>query len=69
MAPGTLSQTMTLKVYIIKSSIVKKGEPVLYYLNSEKDATAAGAIKLGFLREELMIIPKDTEMPPKRQGE
>ena len=47
----------SLKVYNIQSSVVKEGEPVLYYLNAEKP-------KRGFVREELMIIPKDTEAPP-----
>ena len=42
----------SLKVYKIDRSIVKKGEAVLYYL---KDG-----------REELMVIPRGTELPPTR---
>jgi len=46
----------SLKVYNIEKSIVKKGEPVLYYL---KDGPGRG-----FVREELMVVPTDTELPP-----
>ena len=43
----------SLKVFNIEKSVMKEGEPVLYYL---KDVH-----KRGFVREELMIIPKETE--------
>ena len=46
----------SLKVYKIDRSIVKKGEPVLYYL---KDGPGRG-----FVREELMVVPRGTELPP-----
>ena len=46
----------SLKVYRIDRSIVKKGEPVLYYL---KDGPGRG-----FVREELMMVPSGTELPP-----
>jgi len=46
----------SLKVYKIERSLIKKGEPVLYYL---KD----GPLR-GFVREELMIVPGDTQLPP-----
>ena len=48
----------SLKVFNMEKSIVKESEPVLYYL---KDGP-----KRGFVREELMIIPKGTEMPPEK---
>ena len=44
------------KVFNISSSIANENEPVLYYL---KDGP-----KRGFVREELMIVPKGTELPP-----
>lgn len=43
----------SLKVYTIDRSIVKIGEPVLYYL---KDGPGRG-----FVREELMVVPRDTQ--------
>ena len=46
----------SLKVFNISKSIGNENEPVLYYL---KDAP-----KRGFVREELMIAPKGTELPP-----
>ena len=46
----------SLKVFNISSSIVNENEPVLYYL---KDGP-----KHGFVREELMIVPRGTELPP-----
>ena len=46
----------SLKVFSISSSVANKNEPVLYYL---KDGP-----KRGFVREELMIVPRGTELPP-----
>ena len=46
----------SLKVFNISSSIANENEPVLYYL---KDGP-----KRGFVREELMIVPRGTELPP-----
>ena len=48
----------SLKDFNTEKSIVKENEPVLYYL---KDGP-----KRGFVTEELMIIPKGTEIPPER---
>jgi len=42
----------SIKVYEIDIPLVKKNEPVVYYL---KD----GPLR-GFAREELMMIPRDT---------
>ena len=42
----------SLKVYQIDQTIVKSGEPVIYYL--------LDGPKRGFVREELMIVPPDT---------
>ena len=48
----------SLKVFNIEKSVMKEGEPVLYYL---KDGP-----KRGFVRKELMIVPEETELPPER---
>ena len=46
----------SLKVFSIDRAIMNEKEPVLYYL---KDGP-----KRGFVREELMIVPPGTELPP-----
>ena len=46
----------SLKVFSIDRATVNEREPVLYYL---KDGP-----KRGFVREELMIVPPGTELPP-----
>ena len=46
----------SLKVFNIERSITKPNELVLYYLRD-------GA-KRGFVREELLVVPLDTELPP-----
>ena len=46
----------SLKVFNISRSISNENEPVLYYLKDDP--------KRGFVREELMIVPKGTELPP-----
>ena len=48
----------SLGVYYLSRSVVASDQPVLYYLSS-------GAPKRGFVREELLVIPSDTELPPK----
>ena len=48
----------SLGVYNLSRSVVSSDQPVLYYLSS-------GAPKRGFVREELLVIPSDTELPPK----
>ena len=46
----------SLKVFNISRSIVNEGEPVLYYLDYGP--------RRGFVREELMVVPPGTELPP-----
>ena len=46
----------SLKVFNIERSITKPNEPVLYYLRDGP--------KRGFVREELLVVPSDTELPP-----
>ena len=48
----------SLGVYYLSRSVVSSHQPVLYYLSS-------GAPKRGFVREELLVVPNDTELPPK----
>ena len=48
----------SLKLYYIGRSVVKTGEPVLYYLQDGPQR--------GFVREELMIVPNDTQDPPSK---
>jgi len=45
----------SLKVFNIERSITKPNEPVLYYLRDGP--------KRGFVREELLVVPSDTELP------
>ncbi|KAL9955117.1 hypothetical protein ACROYT_G036403 [Oculina patagonica] len=46
----------SLKVYSIERSVTKPNQPVLYYLHDGP--------KRGFVREELLIIPPNTQLPP-----
>jgi len=46
----------SLKVFNIEKSITKPNEPVLYYLRDGP--------KRGFVREELLVVPPNTELPP-----
>ena len=48
----------SLKVYNIEKVVTKPKEPVMYYFF---DGT-----KRGFVREELMVVPSDTQLPPIR---
>ena len=47
----------SLGVYYLSRSVVSPEQPVLYYLSK-------GAPKRGFVREELQVVPDDTELPP-----
>ena len=46
----------SLKVYNIEKVVTKPKEPVMYYLFDGP--------KRGFVREELMVVPLDTQLPP-----
>jgi len=48
----------SLKVYRLGRSVTKPGEPVLYYLQGDD------APQRGFVREELLIVPSGTQLPP-----
>ena len=47
----------SLEVYDLSRSVVSPGQPVLYYLSEGP--------KRSFVREELQIVPSDTELPQK----
>ena len=46
----------SLNVYNIERSFAKPNQPVLYYLHDGP--------KRGFVREELLVVPPNTELPP-----
>ena len=46
----------SLKVYNLERSFAKPDQPVLYYLHDGP--------KRGFVREELLVVPPDTTLPP-----
>ena len=48
--------TWSLKVYNIEKSVTKPNELVLYYLQDEP--------KRGFVPEELLVVPPNSELPP-----
>ena len=50
----------SLEVYRLGRSVNKPDEPVLYYLQSD-DAPQRGSV-----REELLAVPSDTQLPPDR---
>ena len=49
----------SLETYTIDSVVKTPGDPILYYLSE-------GAPTRGFVRQELMIVPNDTQLPPDR---
>jgi len=46
----------SLKVYQIEKNVGKPDEPVIYYLSDGP--------KRGFVREELLVLPPTTQLPP-----
>ena len=48
----------SLEVYRLGHSVTKPDEPVLYYLQGDD------AQQRGFVREELLAVPSDTQLPP-----
>ena len=49
----------SLRVYRLGRTVTKPGEPVLHYLDSEGQGPSRG-----FVREELLVVPPDTQLPP-----
>ena len=52
----------SLTIHRLGRSVTKPGEPVLYYLQGNDD-TSDGPQR-GFVREELLVVPPDTQLPP-----
>ena len=48
------------QIYFICEALVQKNQPILYWLEDNK----SNGPKRSFVREELQIIPSDTELPP-----
>jgi len=48
------------QIYQIRESLVQKNQPVLYWLIDNE----GNGLERSFVREELQIIPPDTELPP-----
>ena len=49
----------SIQVYRLARSVAKTGEPMLYYLLD-------GPVARGFVKEELLVVPSDTQQPPSR---
>ncbi|KAK3743380.1 hypothetical protein QZH41_002126 [Actinostola sp. cb2023] len=47
----------SFQVYRLGRAVIKPGEPMLYYLDTPD-------VKRGFVREELLVVPPDTQLPP-----
>ena len=59
----------SLKVFELKRSVVSHDQPVLYFLsNVENDSIQSKVVKKapkrGFVREELQVVPENSELPP-----
>ena len=48
------------QVYHIRESLVQKNQPVLYWIENVN----SNGPERSFVREELMVIPADTDLPP-----
>jgi hypothetical protein len=48
------------QIYHIKESLIQKNQPVLYWLADEESKGPSRS----FVREEVLVIPHDTENPP-----
>ena len=51
----------SLNVYRVGRSVVKPNEPILYYLYG---GAGDPVPRRGFVREELLVVPPDTQLPP-----
>jgi hypothetical protein len=52
----------SLTIHTVRTVVRQPGQPALYYLNRD----GAPAPTRGFVREELLTVPSETEFPPKR---
>ena len=46
----------SIQIYDLSRSVVSSNQPILYYL--------VDGLRRGFVREELQVVPYDTELPP-----
>ena len=53
----------SLDVYRLGRSVTKPGEPVVYYLDTTSVSDSVTPPR-GFVREELLVVPADTQLPP-----
>ena len=53
----TTDPIWSMEIDDITQSVVSSNQPVLYYLSN-------GALKRSFVREELQVVPEDTQLPP-----
>ena len=51
----------SLSINRIGNTIVKPGDPILYYLDPKINPHTP---KRGFVRQELLVVPPDTQLPP-----
>ena len=51
----------SLEIYDLEKSIISPDQPILYYLGKTKNGKNP---KRGFVREELQVVPEDSESPP-----
>ena len=49
-----------IQIYHIHNTLVQKNQPILYWLIDDNGIRP----KRSFVREELLIVPDDTELPP-----
>jgi len=48
------------QTYCIKNALVQKNQPILYWLIDEN----GNCLERSFVREELLVIPHNSELPP-----
>ena len=53
----------SLDVYRLGRSVVKPDEPILYHLDGGARSSMT-VPRRGFVREELLVVPPDTQLPP-----
>ena len=56
-----------LKVFEVERAMVKPGQPVMYWL-ADREMGGYYGPKRSFVREELMVVPPNTELPPAKPG-
>ena len=57
----------SLKTFTVERIMIKPDQPVLYWI-SRPEAGGHDEPKRSFVREELMVVPPDTALPPTNPG-